>query len=251
MVQLNLSDFCKKDLNSEESFEVKECCDKSAKLFITVKVTPVDESFYDDNISEVSGLRCATDADLAISVFSDDNHLQKPEDSKQNSENIKKINELELQIESLTTEKNELKVQLGLSIEKSKQERDKMIDHMKNLDQQIEKLRQINEENIEKIENLEKSLNESENSNLALKEKLIHNENLLMKADSYREKYKIRKLNSKVHTNELLAQIQKQSEEIIQLKFNINELSGQLKQNPETDELDTRSRKNTDYICNK
>ena len=94
-------------------------------------------------------------------------------------------------------------------------------------------------------------MNESENSNLALKEKLIHNENLLMKADSYREKYKIRKLNSKVHTNELLAQIQKQSEEIIQLKFNINELSGQLKQNPETDELDTRSRKNTDYICNK
>ena len=236
-LDINLADYI--DLQGKENlFSLKDCSDKSAKLLLAILTKPINDKDISDNASDISGIPSSgIEKDLTASVFSSeyDRSRSKPPtqyESKIYSENKElreKVEELEKQLVNINNEKNNLKIQLGIAFEKSKQEREDMIAHMKDLDTELQEQRSYYESILKGNENQKAESTELKNANLAISEKLKNSEEIIENLRKDNEKYKIGKKTLKKHIQEIMQNEQKNMEEIIQLRFQNNDLNNKLK----------------------
>lgn len=176
-----------------------------------------------------------------------DNQRQKIEEENatiKNSELKAQIQILEKEALQLKSEKDDLKVQLGISLEKSKKERENYFEHMKNLDTELESTRkkieqlqdrvQRRDEKIQSLktvnENMLADLRELEKNSSALteeKDKLrLENEKLKVKASEYeQENIKLNK-----HINSVREEKNNLENSYQQLKSTNNQLKIEIEQ---------------------
>ena len=267
IVELNLSDYCNAPV-TDQMFSLKDCFDKNARLWISVSAKVMNEGVFTDNISDISrpSLTQGTDEYMTGSLFSDDSerirhtgkNLTCQEFTNQSKELKEKINDLEKLIENLTTEKNTLKVQLGIAYEKSKIERDEVMEHIKELDRKLQEQGKCNFENIEKSNLRKEKIRTLKNEMWILKEKITEYENSEIEIAVLEQRYKSKKQSLKRRIRDLLQDVQSNSEEITQIKLENRDLKSQLRsstdlQRSKTLGIDTpesHSRKHTDTIGN-
>ena len=151
---------------------------------------------------------------------------------------IAKITELKAQIQllereglQLKSEKDDLKVQLGIALEKSKKERENYFEHMKNLDTEIENSKSSNESLKERLGRRDekiKSLKES-NDSLLSDLKALEQNNLGYSEEKEKLKLENDKFKAKVYEYEQgIEKLRKELNSIKDEKINIENSNQQL-----------------------
>lgn len=261
MIEFNIADFCMVPIKSRV-FPLKECFDKNAKLRLSIFAKPINDQIT-DNFSEFSGLPMSHGTDDVIgSMISEDsekNRSGKPPISAEFKENHAeckgKIEALEETVKALTTEKNNLKVQIAVAFEKYKSEREEMIGHMQDLELRLNEELEANSKLLkrngsykqksrekrqeiaqfqEKTRNLETSISElTQGLEKAKRKKKILKENL-KETSTNGEKY----LNEILNQNKIIKELKE--------KFNFDSTFPNKSQDSEN--FSDRSRRNSEKV---
>lgn len=246
-LEIDISEFCVLPIK-EQSFQLKDAADKNARILMSVAAVVTNEK-------QDSG---TGDSGTGTENMSTDSKNKKPPVYKEKSKNedMVKLNQLEQALVEAQRERDELKIKAKVKSEHWENEKSVFKDQLSELDQRLSDAQELYVKNkrkkIEykknflstkaKLENFEKKMNDFQDETSELEVLL--------------EKLRNRKRGLKEQMKEILQHEQKLSQELIQVQFVNKELNEKLKEKvevkgPDIDNVEfSRSRRNTDLICN-
>jgi chromosome segregation ATPase len=205
---------------SSKFFPVSGCPDKKASVCLSIKCNSLGESTIVDNISEASGnsvISMGTEGEYSGPLFNESIETdeetkktqapnkkppmlkKKSDKSETNSfDNIALIKVLQKENQILKSEREELKVQIGILSEKTRNERDQYCENTEKLEAQLETLIKENKKIITEKENLAREIEEFNKRYQEIVEDLDRHKNKYNHADKKKLKDQIKTLKQTV-----------------------------------------------------
>jgi hypothetical protein len=239
-LDLDLAEFCTLPIK-HQTFSLKDAPDKQAKLSLSISAVPCNDPC--DSVTGDSG----TEGD-----YSNDSKSKKPPVFPGKLEENLKISQLENLLNEIQRERDELRVKMKVKTELFENEKQQLFDRLAELDQINSDLQGQGVKSKKRKIEYKRQWKSLKNSNENLKIRINELEEELGTLECQLEKHRIRKRGLKEQMKEILINEQKLSQELIMAQTTNSELNKKIKEKNQLvdiENVETRSRRNTDVIC--